>query len=217
MTDINSNFVNDINAKLTDLSEKNQQIHLQIWQVLLRIVAMSILTSIILLDHNAVKNSQYSRREIIELNKLVPAEIHEDVLEESVYKDSSLTRVEDLHACDQMKRSGRVIIKCKGRKQKESVMNKHKILDTKSQELLNLKFSWRIFLSKSMSDENHQFTCKCRKLKSARKIHSTLFFNNVVNVKLMECGRLHKIFPVTDIGNLMETDNLTDYINKAFS
>ena len=61
-----------------------------------------LLTRIIQLEHNAVTNSQYSRRETIELNP-VPAEIHEDVLEDSICKALSLTGVnivpEDLQAC----------------------------------------------------------------------------------------------------------------------
>ena len=55
----------------------------------------------------------------MELNP-VPAEIHEDVLEESVSKALSLTGVnvvpEDLHACHRMKKSNRVIVKFKCRK-----------------------------------------------------------------------------------------------------
>ena len=49
-----------------------------------------------------------------------------------------------------------------------------------------------------MSHENQQLAYKCRQLKSARKINSTWFFNDVVNIKLTEHGRLHKIFHVTD-------------------
>ena len=49
----------------------------------------------------------------------------------------------------------------------------------------------------------------------ARKIHSTWFFNNVVNIKLTEHGRIHKIFHVTDIENLLEIGNLEEYINNA--
>ena len=45
----------------------------------------------------------------------MPAEIHEDILEESVCKALSLIGVnvvpEDLNACHRMKRSGRVITK----------------------------------------------------------------------------------------------------------
>ena len=44
-----------------------------------------LLTRIIQLERNAVTNSQYSRRETIELNP-VPAKIHEDVLEDIICK-----------------------------------------------------------------------------------------------------------------------------------
>ena len=70
------------------------------------------------LECNAVANSQCSRRETIELNP-VPA----DVLEENVCKALSLNGVNvlpnDLHTCHEMKRSDRVIVKFKCRKQKK--------------------------------------------------------------------------------------------------
>ena len=170
------------------------------------------------MERNAVTNSQYSRRETIELNP-VPAEIHEDVLEGSICKALSLTGFnvvpEDLHACHRMKRSDRVIVKFKCRKQKQSLIYKSKNLGTKSQELTNLKFSGKLFVSESMSIENQQPAYKCRQLKSARKIHSTWFFNNAVNIKLTEHGRIHKIFHVTDIEKFLEIDNLEEYINNA--
>ena len=77
-------------------------------------------------------------------------------------------------------------------------MYKRKNLDHKSLELNNLKFSGRLFVSESMSHENQQFAYKCRQIKSARKIHSTWSFNNVVNLKLTEHGRIYKIFHVKD-------------------
>ena len=70
-------------------------------------------------------NSQYSRRETIELNP-APTDITEDVLEENFCKALSLTGMNvvpsDLHACHRMKRSDRVIVKFKCHKQKNSVM-----------------------------------------------------------------------------------------------
>ena len=151
----------------------------------------------------------------------MPADITEDVLEENVCKALSLTGVNivpnDLHACHRMKRSDRVIVKFKCRKQQNSIMYKSKNLDNKCQELSNLKFSGRLFISESMSHENQHLAYKCRQLKSARKIHSTWFFNNVVNLKLTEHERIHKIFHVTDIEKLLEIDNLEDYIiNVSF-
>ena len=145
--------------------------------------------------------------------------MQDDILEPSVCKALPLTVVnvapEDLHACHRMKRSDRVIIKFKCRKQKQSLIYKRKNLATKSQELSNLKFSGRRFVSESMSHENQQLAYKCLQFKSAKKIHSTWFFNNVVNIKLTEHGRIHKIFHVTDIENLLEIDNLEEYINNA--
>ena len=77
-----------------------------------------LLTRIIQLKRNTVSNSQHSRRETIELNP-VPAEIHENILEDSICKALSLTGVnvvpEDLQACHRMKRSDRVIVKFKCR------------------------------------------------------------------------------------------------------
>ena len=63
-----------------------------------------------------------------------------------------------------MNRSDRVIVKFKCRKQKQSLIYKRKYLGTKSQELTNLKFSGRLFVSDSMPHENHQLDYKCQQL-----------------------------------------------------
>ena len=223
LTDINSSFVNDINTKLSNLEEKFNEFVSKYDKVNSELqkckkINSHLLTRVVQLERNAVASSQYSRRETIELNP-VPADITEDALEENVCKVLSLTGVNvvpnDLHACHRMKRSDRVIVKFKCRKQKNSVMYKRKNMGNKSQEFCNLKFSGRLFVNESMSYENQQLAYKCRQLKSARKIHSTWFFNNVVNLKLSEHGRIHKIFHVTDIENLLEIDNLEDYINNV--
>ena len=223
LTNINSSFANDINAKLTDLSDRFNEFTSKYDKVCSELQQCKsynsrLLTRIIQLERNAVTNSQYSRLETIELNP-VPAEIHQDVLEDSICKALSLTGVnivpEDLQASYRMKRLDRAIVKFKCCKQKQSLIYKRKNLGTKSQELTNLKFSGRHFVSESMSHENQQLAYKRRQLKTARKIHSTWFFNNVINIKLTEHGRIHKIFHVTDIENLLEIDNLEEYINNA--
>ena len=119
LTDINSSFANDINVKLTDLSErfneftsKYDKVYSELQQC--KSFNSHLLTRIIQLERNTVTNSQSSRRETIELNH-VPAEIHEDVLEESICKALLQTGVndvpKDLHACHRKKRSDRVIVK----------------------------------------------------------------------------------------------------------
>ena len=164
LTNIFSSFVNNIDATLTDLSDrfndftsKYDKVYSELQQC--KSYKSHLLTRIIQLERNAVTNSQYSRRETIEINP-APAEIHEDALEDSICKALSLTGVnvvpEDLQACHRMKRSDRVIVKFKCRKQKQSLIYKRKSIGTKSQELTNLKFSGRLFVSKSMSHENQQ-------------------------------------------------------------
>ena len=164
LTNIFSSFVNNIDAALTALSDrfneftsKYDKVYSELQQC--KSYNSHLLTRIIQLERNAVTNSQYSRRETIELNP-VPAEIHEDVLEDSICKALSLTGVnvvpEDLQACHRMKRSDRVIVKFKCRKQKQSLIYKRKNIGTKSQELTNLKYPGRLFVSKSMSHENQK-------------------------------------------------------------
>ena len=100
---------------------------------------------------------------------------------------------------------------------KTALMYKRKNLGTKSQELTNLTLLGRLFVSESMSHENQQLPDKCRQLRSARKINPTWIFNNVVNIKLMEHDRVDKIFYVTDIENILEIDNLEEYINNVLT
>ena len=102
----------------------------------------------------------------IELNP-VPADITEDVLEGSFCNALSLTGVKvvpnDLHTCHQMKRSDRdqSYSQIQMSQEKNYVMYKRKNLGNKSQELSNLKFSGRLFVSESMSHENQQLAYKC--------------------------------------------------------
>ena len=135
LTDINSSFVNDVNTKLSNLEEKfndflskYDNVNSELQQC--KKLNSHLLRRIIQLERNAVTNSQYSRRETIELN-LVPADITEDVLEENICKALSLTGVNvvpnDLHTCHRMKRTDRVIVKFKCRMQKNYVMYKRKI------------------------------------------------------------------------------------------
>ena len=62
--------------------------------------------------------------------------------------------------------------------------------------------------------ENHQLAYKCKKLKILGKIHSTWFYNNAVNIKLTENGRIHKIFHIIDTEKLLDIDNLDELLNR---
>ena len=97
LTDINSSFVNDINTKLSNLEEKfndflskHDSVNSELQQC--KKSNSRLLTKIIQVECNAVKNPQYSRRETIELNPVFPG-ITEDILEENICKALSLTGV----------------------------------------------------------------------------------------------------------------------------
>ena len=106
-------------------------------------------------------------------------------------------------------------MKFKFRKQKRKILIDRKNLHNKSGNLSLLKFTGKLFISKSMCHENHQLAYKCRLLKNAEKIHSPWFWNNVINVKLNERSQPAKIYHIFDIEKLLGVDNLDDFINNT--
>ena len=124
---------------------------------------------------------------------------------------------DELHSCHRLNKKDRVIVKFKCRKHRQNVLYNRKNLQSKGLELTQLKFSGKLFVNESLSYENQQLAYKCRKLKSARKIYSTWFYNNCVNIKLSEHSNPAKIFHVRDIENLMGTDNLEEFLRNSSS
>ena len=84
-----------------------------------------------------------------------------------------------------------------------------------SEDLPELTFSGKLFISESMCHENHQLAYKCLQLKIAGKIHSAWFWNNAVNVKLSERSKTVKIVYISDIEKFLSIDNLDDFISNT--
>ena len=124
---------------------------------------------------------------------------------------------DELHLCHWLNKKERVIVKLKCRKHRQNVLYNCKNLQSKGLELTRLKFSGKFSVNESLSHKNQQLAYKCRKLKSARKIYSTWFYNNCVNIKLSEHSNPVKIFHVRDIENLMGTDNLEEFLRNSSS
>ena len=103
-----------------------------------------LLERITQLECNNLNNTQYNRRETLEINP-VPSDIADDVLEQSVCHALSLTGIsvepDDLQACHHMRKRDRVIIKFKCRKQKHHVLSNLKTLQNKK----SLSHSIKIF------------------------------------------------------------------------
>ena len=88
-----------------------------------------------------------------------------------------------------------------------------KNLRNKSEDLCQLKFSAKLFILESMCHENHQLAYKCRQLKNAGKIPSTLFRNNAVKER-RERSNPVKIFHIVVTEKLFDIDNLNDFISN---
>ena len=77
------------------------------------------------LERNAVSNSQYHRRETLEINP-APSAIQDNVLEEKVCQALSLTGInvspDELHSCHRLNKKYRVIVKFKCRKHRQNVL-----------------------------------------------------------------------------------------------
>ena len=140
----------------------------------------------------------------------VPLEVTNNELEGFLCKALPLAGNEvypdDLEACHRLKKKENVIIKFKSRKLKYKVINNRKIMKNKSKELNELKFSNNLYISESMCAGNHSLFFKCRKLKKARKIFNTWFFNNAINVQLNQSGEIHKVFHTEDLAALLKDD-----------
>ena len=120
---------------------------------------------IIQLERNAVNNAQYHRRKSLEINPVL-LDIGNNVLEQTVCRAISLSghdvTPDDLHACHQLKNKDRVILKFKERKLKRSIQINRKVLQQKSLELSQLKFSGKLSFSENMCYENQKLDYKCR-------------------------------------------------------
>ena len=114
---------------------------------------MLLTERVVQLERNAVTNAQYHRRESVEANP-VPPSISDEELELNICKALSLTRHEvkpdDLQTCHRLKKKESVIAKFKCRKLKWRVLVSRKNLRNKSEDLRQLKFSGKLFISESI-------------------------------------------------------------------
>ena len=176
--------VGHITSKISDLTNQFDNDFLWRFEVVSSDLAITrncnrLLTArVVQLERNAVTNAQYHRRESVEINP-VPPSISDEKLELNICKALSLTGYEykpdDLQPFHCLKKKESVIVKFKCWKLKRSVLVNRKNRRNKSEDLRQLKFSGKLFISESMCHENHQLGYKCCQLNNAEKIHSTWF------------------------------------------
>ena len=215
--------VNDILSKLSDLSNQFNDFLRR-----LEIVSSKLANErncnkllnkrVVQLERDAVTNVQYHWQELVKANP-VPPSISDEELKVNICKALFLAghdvKPGDLQACHHLKKTESVIVKFKFRRLKQSVIVTRKNLQNKSEDLYQLKFSGKLFISEHMCHEKNQLGYKCCQLKNSGKIHSTWFWNNVVNIKLSERSSPVNIFHIIDIEKLLAINNLDDFISNA--
>lgn len=208
--------ISDLHKRFDDFEAKYAEISSQL--AIVKTVNSRLLDRIMYLEKNTLSTSQYHRRETIEINP-VPHDIDDQVLEDTVCEALSLTghtvTPDDLQACHRLKRKDRVIVKFSSRKLKNKIVKDRKKLNEKGRDLTNLKFSGKLFVSESMCKENQDLFYICRQLKTAKKIHATWFYNNVINMKLHENDRPTKIYHKCDIEELLQVENIDEFLRDA--
>ena len=205
-------MVDEISTKLSGLSNRFYNFLRRFEFLSLNFISLVITRNcnrlltkrVIQLERNAVTNAQYHMQESVEV-KPVPASISDEELGLNICKALSLTGYEvkpdDLQACHRLKK--KETVKFKFGKHKRTVLVDRKNLRNKSENLHQLRFSGKLFVSDSMCHESHQLVYKCRQLKRARKIHFIWFWNNVINVKLMKEVTLTKCFVLLTFKNFL--------------
>ena len=171
--------IDDIPSKLSDLSNRFDDF-LRRFEVVSSHLAIArncnrLLTDgVVQLELNAVTNAQYHRQGSMEVNPAPPS-ISDEELEVNICKVLSLTenevKADDLQACHRLKKKESVIVKCKCKKIKRSVLVNRTI--SKINLKIHVSQSFLVSSSGSLCHENHQLAYKCRQLKNASKNHST--------------------------------------------
>ena len=210
--------VNGLNNRFEDFIKKYDELHYEL--LISKNCNSLLLKRITNLEGNALNNAHHVLRETIEINP-IPQSIPNTDLENKVYLALSLAGTtvtpDDLQACHRMKNKEKVIVKFKDRKQRNKVIFTRKELNSKGEQLRELQFGPSLFINDSMCFENQSLFYKCRQLKNVSKLFSFWFFNNTLNVKLIENGSITKIFHISDLENLLQINSIEELLNNPSS
>ena len=105
-----------------------------------------------------------------------------------------------------MKNKEKVFVKFKVRKQRNKVIFSCKEQKFKGEQLQDLQFDPSLFINDSMCFENQLVI-----------FFFFWFFNNTLNVKLIENGPITKIFHISDLENLLQINSIEELLNNPSS
>ena len=155
-------------------------------------------------EKQANRNSQYSRRETLEIHG-IPESISDNDLEKTVIgifnnikeADEPAIVASNIHACHRMEKKDRVIIKFLHRKDARRVSNNRRKLKDANLEKFGIRGN--IFLNESMCDTYKRLHYSCKLLWKAKLINSFWLYNGNLNVKLSIEGERFSICHSDDL------------------
>ena len=210
--------LNGLNSRFEDFIKKNDKLNSEL--LISKNYNSLLLKRIINLECYALNTTQYVCRETIEIN-YIPQSIPSALLENKVCQVLSLTVTtvtpDDLEACHRMKNKEKVIDRFKDRKQRNKVIFNRKELKLKGEQLRDLQSGPSFFINDSMCFDSQSLFYKCWQLKNVGKLFSFWFFNNTLNVKIIENGLVTKVFHIIDLKNLLQFDSIEELINNPSS
>ena len=167
------------------------------------------------LERQANANSQYSRRECVEISG-IPKTVTDENLENKVCEilcDIGVVVTGDrIEACHRLK-NDRTIVKFASRKDCINTLKKRQNLKKVDKEKLGLGDDDKIYINESLCPEYRFLFWKCRLMAGVNKIYSFWTFNGTIKIKLSEEGR---ILPITHVKDLEKLFPETDFSKKAY-
>ena len=207
-----TDHIETLNIKLEEFSKKYDEVCSQL--LVSKNCTDLLKKRVIQLEKTSLSTSQYIRREMIEVNP-VPTNIDESKLEETICNALTMTGIEvspdDLHACHRLKQKDKVIIKFKDRKKRHIVHLNRKKLNEKKKELNELGLSDKLYVQDSIIII---IIIICSRLMKSKRIYSTWFFHNRINLKLYEKSNPSVVYHKTDIESILGIDDIDALISE---
>ena len=206
--------LSDIAAIQTSMNElRLQNTKLESTLAVTKNVNDQLLKRIESLERQANANSQYSRRECLEISR-IPKSVADDLLERKVCEilsDIGVAITEDrIEACHRLK-NDRTIVKFASRKDCINTLKNRQNLKKIDKAKLGIGDDDKIYVNESLCPEYRFLFWKCRLLAGVNKIYSFWTFNGTIKIKLSEEGR---ILPITHVKDLEKLFPDTDFSKK---
>ena len=163
-------------------------------------------------------NSQYSRRECLEVvgipESLVDEELDDKVSEVFNMIDADVDK-DNFEACHRLKK-GRVIVKFKSRKDTQRVLSKRKHLKDADVQRLNFPEGTKLYINESLCGYYRGLWGKCKILWKKGYLFSFWTTNGTVNVRENDHGKIYRLthdddlcerFPYINFGELDSLEN----------